>query len=67
MKKSNVMPSVVLGAICLISALLLSVINMFTAPEIEKNKKEAEIKALKQITILQQTLLQRVTRLLAES
>ena len=49
MKKSNVMPSVVLGAICLIAALLLSVINMFTAPEIEKNKKEAEIKALKEV------------------
>ena len=49
MKKSNVLPSIVLGAICLISALLLSVINMFTAPEIEKNKKEAEIKALQEV------------------
>lgn len=49
MKKSNVMPSVVLGAICLIAALLLSAINMITAPEIAKNKKEAEIKALKEV------------------
>lgn len=49
MKKSNVMPSIVLGAICLTVALLLSVVNMFTAPRIEKNKKEAEIKALKEV------------------
>ena len=49
MKKSNVMPSIVLGAICLISALLLSVINMITQPRIEKNKKEAEIKALREV------------------
>ena len=49
MKKSNVMPSIVLGAICLISALLLAVVNMVTAPRIEQNKKEAEIKALKEV------------------
>jgi len=49
MKKSNLMPSVVLGAICLIAALLLSVINMFTAPKIADNNKKAEIKALQEV------------------
>lgn len=49
MKKSNVMPSMILGVICLVSALLLSVINFFTAPKIEKNRKEAEIKALQEV------------------
>ena len=43
------MPSIVLGSICLIVAILLSVVNMFTAPKIEANKKEAEIKALKEV------------------
>ena len=32
MKKNNFMPTIVLGCICLVSALLLSVINSFTAP-----------------------------------
>ena len=32
MKKSNIKPTLVLGCICLVSALLLSVINSFTAP-----------------------------------
>ena len=49
MKKSNVMPSIVLGAICLTVALLLSVVNMFTAPRIAENKRKEEIKALKQV------------------
>lgn len=49
MKKNNVMPSIVLGAICLTVALLLSVVNMFTAPRIAENKKKEEIKALKQV------------------
>lgn len=49
MKKSNVMPSVVLGAICLIAALLLSVVNIVTTPRIEENKRKAEIKALKEV------------------
>ena len=51
MTKSKVLPSIVLGAICLISALLLSVLNTFTAPEIEQKRKEAEIKALKEVLV----------------
>jgi electron transport complex protein RnfG len=49
MKKSNLMPSLVLGSICLVVALLLSVVNMITLPEIEKNRKEKEIKALQEV------------------
>ena len=41
MTKKNLMPVIVLSAICIAAALLLSVINIFTAPEIEKNAKEA--------------------------
>ena len=36
LKKENLMPVIVLGAICLIVAALIGVINMVTAPEIEK-------------------------------
>lgn len=39
--KSKIMPSLVLGSICLVAALLLSVVNMFTAPLIEANKAAA--------------------------
>lgn len=44
MKKQNVMPIVILSAICVVVALLLSVVNMFTAPIIAENaaKKETE-------------------------
>ncbi len=35
MTKRNFMPSVILGSICLVVALLLSVVNMFTAPIIK--------------------------------
>ena len=41
MKKSNIMPSVVLGAVCLIVALLLSLINSVTAPLIEEAQNAA--------------------------
>ena len=41
MKKTNLLPSIVLGCICLAAALLLSVVNKFTAPIIEKNKNAA--------------------------
>ena len=40
-KKQNLMPVIVLVAICLAVALLLAGINMFTAPEIERRKQEA--------------------------
>ena len=39
--KSKIMPSLVLGSICLVAALLLSVVNMFTAPLIEANQAAA--------------------------
>ena len=46
MKKSNLMPAIVLCAICIASALLLSVINIFTSAKIEDNKKKAETEKL---------------------
>lgn len=49
MKKSNLMPSIVLGCICLIAALLLSVVNKFTAPIIAKNQSEAASGAFAEI------------------
>lgn len=48
-KKDKAMPALVLGAICLTVALLLSVINLFTAPKIADNKKKAEIKSLQEV------------------
>lgn len=49
MKKSNLMPSIVLGCICLVAALLLSVINKFTAPIIAKNQSEAATGAFAEV------------------
>ena len=49
MKKSNLMPSVVLGCICLVVALLLSVVNMFTAPVIEAANEAAANAALAEV------------------
>ncbi|MBE6610480.1 MAG: FMN-binding protein [Ruminococcaceae bacterium] len=46
MKKSNIMPSIVLGAICLIVGLLLSLINSVTAPIIEEAQNAAANAAL---------------------
>ena len=46
MKKQNIMPAVVLGTICLIAALLLSVVNMFTAPIINEAQDRAANEAL---------------------
>ena len=46
MKKSNIMPSVVLGTVCLIVALLLSLINSVTAPLIEEAQNAATNAAL---------------------
>ena len=40
MFKEKIMPTTVLGAICLVVALLLSVVNMFTGPIIEKAQAE---------------------------
>ena len=49
MKKSNLMPSLVLGSICLVVALLLSVVNMFTAPVIEAAQNAAANAALLEV------------------
>lgn len=49
MKKSNLMPSLVLGCICLVVALLLSVVNMFTAPVIEAANAAAANAALTEV------------------
>lgn len=49
MKNSKLYPSIVLCSICLVAALLLSVVNMITAPEIEKNQIEAANKALLEV------------------
>lgn len=46
MKKSNIMPSIVLGSICLIVGLLLSLINSLTAPKIEAAQNAAANAAL---------------------
>jgi len=46
MKKSNIMPTAVLGAICLIVGLLLSLINSITAPIIEEAQNAAANAAL---------------------
>ena len=44
MKKSNLMPTVVLASICLAATLLLSVINLFTSPII-KDREDAKANA----------------------
>lgn len=46
MKKSNIMPTLVLGAICLVVALLLSLVNSVTAPVIEAAQNAAANEAL---------------------
>lgn len=46
MKKSNFMPAVVLGTICLVVSLLLSVVNSITAPIIQKRQNAAANEAL---------------------
>lgn len=49
MKKNNLMPSVVLGVICLIAAFLLSFINTITGPIIEAAQNEAANAALLEV------------------
>ncbi len=46
MKMKNIMPSVVLGTICLVVALLLSLVNSVTAPVIEAAQNAAANEAL---------------------
>ena len=49
MKKENLMPSVVLGTICLVVALLLSAVNLITGPIIEANQSQAANAALLEV------------------
>ena len=49
MKKSSFMPTLVLACICLCSALLLSVINSFTAPRIADRENAAANAALAEV------------------
>ena len=46
MKQSKFYPSIVLGSICIVVALLLSVVNMITAPRIEANQNAAANESL---------------------
>ena len=47
--KKNILPSIVLGAICLVVALLLSVVNMLTAPIIADRQNAAADAALLEV------------------
>ena len=49
MTKEKWMPTAVLSAICLVVAALLSVINVFTGPRIEKNQAEKALGALAEV------------------
>ena len=49
MKRENLMPSAVLGCICLVVALLLSGVNMITAPEIAKRQEALANAALVEV------------------
>ena len=49
MKMKNIKPTLVLAAICLVSALVLSVVNMFTAPIIEEMKNQKAEAALAEV------------------
>ena len=49
MLKEKIMPTVVLGSICLVVALLLSVVNMFTGPVIEASQNAAANEALLEV------------------
>ncbi len=47
--KSKIMPSVILGSICVVVALLLSVVNMFTSGIIIEAQKEKDRQAMAEI------------------
>ena len=49
MKKTNIMPTVVLGSICLVVALLLSFVNMVTGPIIKAAQDSAANAALLEV------------------
>lgn len=47
--KSKIMPTVILGIICLVSALILSAINLVTAPEIARRQHEENLNAMREV------------------
>jgi electron transport complex protein RnfG len=49
LKKENILPSIVLGSICLVVALLLSLVNMVTAPIIADRTNQEANKALLEV------------------
>ena len=49
MKNSKLYPAIVLSSICVIAALLLSVINMFTAPIIKDREEKKALAALTEV------------------
>ncbi len=49
MKRKNLMPAIVLTSICVITALLLALVNMFTAPVIEEANFAAMKASLKEV------------------
>lgn len=49
MAKNKLLPTIVLSAICIVVALILSVANIFTAPKIEENQRQKVISALKEV------------------
>ena len=50
MAKNKLIPTIVLTAICIAVALLLSVANIFTAPKIEENQRKKVTEALKEVS-----------------
>ena len=46
-KKQNLMPVIVLSCICLVVAVLMGVVNMFTAPRIQFNEEQKVYESLK--------------------
>ena len=49
MKKSKILPLIVLSSICIVVAIVLSVANLFTAPVIEEVQRQKAIEAMQQV------------------
>lgn len=48
-QKTKFMPAIVLTAICLVVALALAAVNLFTAPIVEENTRKKEQESLRQV------------------
>lgn len=46
-QKQKFMPAIVLTAICLVVALALAAVNLFTAPIVEENNRQKEMESLR--------------------